>query len=124
MNTLGKRIRYFRRLRELSQDEIAQRLGYKSYTTIQKWETGINEPSISMLHKLADILGVNVNDLTIDDTPSYYEDEELVRQMQKDYENLDTRFLMDASRKLSKEGYDKVKDFIEYQLKKEGQLDD
>ena len=52
---LSDNIRYFRKLRNLSQDEIAKRLGYKSFTTIQKWETG-----------MADILHVSIMDLLKD----------------------------------------------------------
>lgn len=44
MSVLPKNIRYLRRKNEWSQDYIAEKLGYKSYTTIQKWEMGTSEP--------------------------------------------------------------------------------
>ena len=63
---LSDNIRYFRKLRNLSQDEIAKRLGYKSFTTIQKWETGMAEPPVGKLYELADILHVSIMDLLKD----------------------------------------------------------
>lgn len=61
---LSKNIRYLRRKRNLSQEDIANKLGYKSYTTIQKWEMGISEPSIGKLRVLAAIFNVDMNDMT------------------------------------------------------------
>lgn len=65
---LSENIRHFRKLRNLSQDEIAKKLGYKSFTTIQKWETGASEPPVGKLYELADILQVNIMDLLSDET--------------------------------------------------------
>jgi repressor LexA len=36
--SLGQRLRQFRKEKNMSQDELADFLGYKSFTTIQKWE--------------------------------------------------------------------------------------
>lgn len=73
---LSDNIRRFRRLRDLSQEDIAKKLGYKSFTTIQKWETGMAEPPVGKLYELADILHVNIMELlgeepdnNIPDTP-------------------------------------------------------
>lgn len=60
---LSDNIRRFRRLRDLSQEDIAKKLGYKSFTTIQKWETGMAEPPVGKLYELADILRVNIMEL-------------------------------------------------------------
>ena len=62
MTTLAKNIRKYRKQKGFSQDYVADRLGYKSYTTIQKWESGDSEPSLSVLHKLAKILEVDINE--------------------------------------------------------------
>ena len=64
---LSENIRNFRKLRNLSQDEIAKKLGYKSFTTIQKWETGASEPPVGKLYELAEILQVNIMDLLSDE---------------------------------------------------------
>lgn len=67
----AKNLKYLRKQKSLSQEYIAEKLGYKSFTTIQKWESGIAEPSIDILKRIAIILGVTMdelinNDLTID----------------------------------------------------------
>jgi repressor LexA len=46
---LAKNLKFLRLKHGFSQDYIANKLGYKSYTTIQKWEMGTSEPSISTL---------------------------------------------------------------------------
>lgn len=69
---LADNIRYLRRKRGWSQDYLAERLGYKSYTTIQKWESGVSEPSLKKAHAIADLFGVDINDLA---GPSIEEEE-------------------------------------------------
>jgi len=64
---LSKNLRYLRRQKGYSQDYIADYLGYKSYTTIQKWEMGVSEPPIGKLIKLSKLYQVDLNRLnTID----------------------------------------------------------
>jgi transcriptional regulator with XRE-family HTH domain len=58
---LAKNLRYLRLKNGLSQDYIADRLGYKSYTTIQKWEMGISEPSLGILSKLSALYNVDMD---------------------------------------------------------------
>lgn len=48
----GKNLRYLRKLKSWSQDEVADKLGYKSFTTIQKWESGDSEPPMSKLRSV------------------------------------------------------------------------
>lgn len=52
----AKNIRYLRKRAELSQDKLAEMLGYKSFTTIQKWESGVSEPSMATAQKIANLL--------------------------------------------------------------------
>lgn len=66
---LAENIRKIRKDKGFSQDYIAEQLGYKSYTTIQKWESGVSEPSLQKLHDLANLLGVDVDTLVSDSTP-------------------------------------------------------
>ncbi len=61
--SLGKNIRHLRIKKGMSQDELAELLQYKSYTTIQKWESGVSEPPIKTLKAIADIFNVDINDL-------------------------------------------------------------
>lgn len=64
---LSKNIRYLRLQKGFSQSDIADKLGYKSFTTIQKWESGISEPPIKNLTELAVIFGVSIEDLITND---------------------------------------------------------
>lgn len=62
--TLAKNIRYLRKNHEWSQEFVAEKLGYKSYTTIQKWEMGTSEPPLRKLKELAELFQVDMDDLT------------------------------------------------------------
>ncbi len=117
---LAKNIRYLRRKRNLSQDQIAEQLGYKSYTTIQKWEMGTSEPPISKLRALSELLGVDINDLaskdlTIEDDSdeSYYLDEDAREAAEFLHKNPDYKVLFDASRKVKKEDIEFVKQMLD-----------
>lgn len=64
---LARNIRYLRKKQGWGQDILAEKLGYKSYTTIQKWESGVSEPPLKVVHALADLFNVDINDLTNSD---------------------------------------------------------
>lgn len=64
MTILSKNIRYLRKKKDWSQDYIAERLGYKSYTTIQKWEMGTSEPPLKKTRELADLFNIDIDKLT------------------------------------------------------------
>lgn len=61
--SLSRNIRFLRKKQGWSQDDLADRLGYKSYTTIQKWESGVSEPPLKIVHILADLFHIPINDL-------------------------------------------------------------
>lgn len=61
--TLAKNIRYLRRKRNWSQEDLAEKLGKKSYTTIQKWESGVGDPTFNTLQDLARVFGVDIDSL-------------------------------------------------------------
>lgn len=64
---LAKNLKYLRLKNGFSQDYIADKLGYKTYTTIQKWESGVTEPSVSVLNILSELYRVDMHDMyTID----------------------------------------------------------
>lgn len=60
---IGQNIRYLRRKQGWGQEILAEKLGYKSYATIQKWESGVSEPPLKVVHALADLFHVDINDL-------------------------------------------------------------
>ena len=61
--TLAKNIRYLRKAHNLSQEDVAKKLNYKSFTTIQKWEEGTSEPPLETLRELSRIFGVSMDSL-------------------------------------------------------------
>lgn len=60
--TLGKRIAMLRRQKGLKQDTLAEVLGV-SPQAVSKWENDQTCPDISLLPKLAELLGVSVDEL-------------------------------------------------------------
>lgn len=60
---LSKNLKFLRLKNGFSQNYISDMLGYKTFTTIQKWESGISEPNISVITKLADLYNVSISDL-------------------------------------------------------------
>lgn len=62
--SLARNIRFLRKRQGWGQDSLAEKLGYKSYTTIQKWESGVSEPPLKVVHALAQLFHVEINDLT------------------------------------------------------------
>lgn len=62
-NFFGQNVRFLRKLHNLTQEQLANRLGYKSFTTIQKWETEKAEPTLSIINALAELFNVKLEDL-------------------------------------------------------------
>lgn len=60
---LSENIRYLRTLKGYSQEYVASKLGYKSFTTIQKWESGVSEPPVKKLQELSKLFGVDMDDM-------------------------------------------------------------
>lgn len=58
--TLGKRIAYLRKQRNMTQDDLAEKL-MVSPQAVSKWETGQSCPDIALLPDLAKELGVTVD---------------------------------------------------------------
>lgn len=67
MSIFGKNVRWLRRKHNMSQEDLSDKLGYKSFTTIQKWESGITEPTLGKVHEVANIFNVDITDLTSQD---------------------------------------------------------
>lgn len=65
--SIGNNIRYLRTLRGYSQEDLAEKLGYKSYTTITKWESGVSEPTLKKATEIASFFNISVNDLCYKD---------------------------------------------------------
>lgn len=59
---MRKNMRYLRRKNGFSQDFVATFCHKKSYTTIQKWESGDAEPSLANCVALCRLYNINLND--------------------------------------------------------------
>lgn len=60
---LSANIRRLRKDKGWSQDKLAEKLGYKSFTTIQKWESEKSEPPLKKLKELADLFNIDIDQL-------------------------------------------------------------
>lgn len=61
-STLGSFIRALRKQHQMTQAQLADRVGVTD-KAVSKWERDISYPDIALFPRLADILGVTVNDL-------------------------------------------------------------
>ncbi|MFQ7233257.1 MAG: helix-turn-helix domain-containing protein, partial [Enterococcus hulanensis] len=59
MKTIGTRIRGLREKKNMTQTELSDYLGMKTYTTVSKWESDDNFPKGKDLKKLAELFGVS-----------------------------------------------------------------
>jgi repressor LexA len=62
-NSLHETLKQLRKHRGISQQELADHFGYKSFTTIQKWEDGSSLPPTKLLSQLAAYYHVSLEDL-------------------------------------------------------------
>lgn len=60
---LARNIRYLRQRRGWSLSDLANLMGYRSLTTVAKWESGVNEPPLKSVHELARIFNVDIDTL-------------------------------------------------------------
>lgn len=63
LKIIGSRIQKYRILKGLSQEELSKRCGYKSRSTINKIENGVNDIPLSKIYVIADVLEVDMLNL-------------------------------------------------------------
>lgn len=117
----GERIKTLREQFNMTQDELADRLG-TTKQTIYKYETGVvtNIPS-DKIEEMARIFGVTPSYLMgWDEDDEYYLDPEVAAKTQEIYEDPDTRILLDAKRDLSADDLNVVLNMIKALKAKEG----
>ncbi|MBQ8381946.1 MAG: helix-turn-helix transcriptional regulator [Clostridia bacterium] len=66
---LSDNIRKYRKLNQLSQDELAERLGV-TRQSISLWETGQTQPSLDNIVALAKVFGISTDNLLTDNEPA------------------------------------------------------
>lgn len=116
--TIANNIRYLRKKHNYSQDKLAELLGYKSFTTIQKWESGVSEPPLKVCVRLAELFGVDVDDLvgldlTDESTNSaFYIDPDAAAFAQEIADRPGLRALFSAARDVNEEDLKLVADMV------------
>lgn len=63
MKNIPNRLREFRKLKNLKQTDVAEKLGFKSVDRISKWEKGRQYPHVTNLIQLASLYGVHAEEL-------------------------------------------------------------
>ena len=63
----GKRIRQMRRLREMTQAELAKEMGYASSNSVHMLEKGCIDLPFSRIEKVATVLGISITELVTND---------------------------------------------------------
>lgn len=96
---MGDRIRELRTQSNLTQQELADKLGLQK-SAIAKYENGrVENIKRSVIQQMADIFEVSPSYVMgLDEERNYYLDEETREMMQEIFENKDLRMLFDASR--------------------------
>lgn len=109
----AERLRLLRQQRDLSQQELANRLGV-SNSTISMYERGERKPDLEMLNLIGDFFNVDTDYLLGKEIGSmYYLDPEVAQMAQQIFERPEMRVMFDASRKLTKEDIEMVTAIIE-----------
>ena len=60
MNNMGKRIKELRKKKDLTQEDLADRLGI-THKAVSKWECGVTAPDLSLIVPLARVLDVSTD---------------------------------------------------------------
>lgn len=96
-------LRYLRNRENLSQSELADRLGV-SKSTISMYEVGKREPDFETLETIADFFNVDINFLlgkAGSENSTYYIHEETAQVAQEIFENKELRALFDVQKDMS-----------------------
>lgn len=106
--TIGERIKFKREELNISQDELARRLGYKSRSSINKIELGLQNLNQSKIKAIADALQT---------TPSFImgwtEDKKEATLENEDGLTENQQYLMDVIRNMSPENAKKLRVIVE-----------
>ncbi len=68
MNTIGQNISYFRKQKNLTQEELAEKMSVTAQA-VSKWECDTSYPDITVIQALAKTLGVSVDNLLEGERP-------------------------------------------------------
>lgn len=112
---IGERIRDRRIELGMTQEDLARKLGYKSKTTINKIESGVNDITQPKIEAFARVLSVTPSYLMgwENEDDSYYLDPEVVTLANEMAARPGLKALMDASRKLTTEDLEALAKIVE-----------
>lgn len=114
---LGRRIRLCRENMSMSQETLAKMLGYKSKSSINKMESGINDIPQSTLKRIAEILHTTPTFLIDGDTP----DSAKPIYLHDLLESSQVMFFSKNGKPISEQVRNEIKNYIEYVLSKESE---
>lgn len=122
--SIGKRIRQRRENLKMSQDELAQLLGYKSRSSVAKIEKdgrGLPQNKIAEIAKHLHTTPAYIMGWEHEEEQAYYINPETAKLAQEIYDDPELRILMDASRDLEPEDIKFVVDLVKkLKLKERG----
>ena len=87
---LGQKIREYRKIRNLKQSELAEKIGVDS-KYLSRLETGLATPSFKMIEKLSIVFNIEVSLLF--DFEQYTDKDEIITNLQKKINNYSTNQL-------------------------------
>ena len=123
MTIIAKNIRFLRKKHNLSQDQLAKIVNKGSFTTIQKWESDVSEPSLGCVSIMADFFKVNIDDLVKVDLEMEQAttDRTTARRMKKYLETLSSADIEIIRRisYLGEDARDSILHQIDYEYEKE-----
>lgn len=105
----SKRLRYYLKKYEITQNELAKRLGVGT-TSVYNWCNGIKSPRMDKVDAMCRLFNCKRSDLMEDrdEESSYYINSEAQEMAQFLFENPEYKVLFDASRKVKPEDLKKA----------------
>lgn len=122
MDKLCKRVKKLRIALDMSQQELADKLGYKSASGIARIENGNNSIPFSKVEAFAKALNVSATYLfqgSENSDDDYYFDKETATNVRNLHDRSDLRNVLNSTAKASPDAIKEIQKFIEFQLAKE-----
>lgn len=114
------RIKFLREQKNMTQEELAEKTGYKTRSAINKIEKGLRDINQSQIKSFADALGVTPSylmgwedEIEENEVDHYYLNPETRKLAQEVYENPNLRILFDAARDVEPEDIQMAVDMLE-----------